>query len=392
MLYLLFAVGAFAACETGTCTVCKNDTTCDWYGFDCLSKTSTSVTTLNISPKPCDVCQAGNCTDCQAQFNCSWYSSSVPGLPGKCLGMNSTSTTYTVLDTCPTCQLNTDCASCLNSTNTACGWYELPGRLSGKCREAPPSFAYSKVADCAGNPCADVPTCKTCQQVNNTAGNASACLWFSSKSPSFYNSKCDDNTPGLVNNGLYDTISAATTCPVCAGTSCPLCQAEDGCQWVAASILGTGTAFGQCITTAATIPTGKKVLTTCPGACALHTCVGCSATASCSWFSGSPISDDSCDLTSDAKVQHPLQTPTVTANCPKCAADQCYDCNNLNGCGWYADIHASVIFKQGCYPTNAFPSGRTLLANTNSKCKGAPSSSSHVAVSAGVLAVLAFLA
>jgi len=387
MLYLLFAVAAFAECDTGTCFVCKNTTGCDWYGFDCLNKTSSAVTTLSIpATATCGTCQAANCDDCQNQTNCSWFSSDVPGLPGKCAASNSIQSVYTLVATCPVCQTYTNCSSCNTAGATAgCGWYELPGRLNGKCRETSPSFAYSKVTDCAGNPCSGVATCQKCQDVNKTDGTG--CNWFTSKSPSFYNSKCDDDTPGLVDGGLYNVVTGV--CPECAGTSCLNCKEESNCKWVATST-GLGTAFGQCLKSADSTPTGKSIIATCPATCQLHSCVACKANSQCSWFTGGgAFADDSCDLASDATLQHPVQHAATT--CDACMADRCYECNNLAGCGWYARKVGFVTVQEGCFATPG-PSGRSLVSNTDSKCDGVPSGSSQVAVSMGVLAVLAFLA
>jgi len=396
LLYLLFAVSAFGQeCETRTCLVCKTNSSCDWYGFDCLSKTDSEVTALGLpATATCPICQAGNCTDCQAQSGCSWYSNVVPGVPGKCDLANATSSLYNLVTTCPTCQ-NYDasgCTGCVAQANASgCGWYVLPGNLAGKCREAPPTFAYTQVnsASCGtGNLCSGVSTCQSCQVVTNSS-NASVCSWYTSKSPSVYNSKCDDFTPGVVDSNLYTVV--AGTCPLCAGTSCLSCKAEANCKWVAVSA-GVGTAFGECLTTATPNPTAKTELTTCPVTCQLYSCNQCNAVANavCNWFTGSSVIDDSCDLASDAKLQHPSQS--VMSTCAQCAASRCYECNNLPGCGWYANEVLGQIVLQGCYATTSFPSGRTLIPNSNSKCKGVPSASSHIVVSVGVLFLLALLA
>jgi len=304
--------------------------------------------------------------------------------------MNTTSSLYKVVDTCPTCQTYTDCPTCSAQENsTGCGWYVLPGNLNGKCREAPPSFAYSKVnaGSCStGNLCGGVNTCQLCQGVEN-ATNATVCSWYTSKSPSFYNSKCDDNRPGAIAANLY--TQELGTCPLCAGTSCLSCKAEANCKWVAATV-GFGTAFGQCLQTSVATPAIKQEITTCPATCQVYSCAGCSAISQCSWFTGSKIIDDSCDLATDAKLQHPTQT--VASPCGQCMADRCYECNGLTGCGWYANKVLGVIVEQGCYPTSNFPSGRVVVPNSDSKCKGVPSGSSQTFVSIGVLAVLALLA
>jgi len=393
-LYLLFAAVAFGDdCESSTCIVCKANTTCDWYGFDCLSKTSTAVTSLSLTPtSPCVQCQAGSCNDCQNQTGCSWFSSVVPGVPGKCDVNTTTSSAYALVPTCPSCFTSATCDDCvLRENSTGCGWYVLPGGLNGKCREASPSFAYTKVpkGSCAtGNPCSGVNSCSSCQAV--VVQNSSVCSWFTSKSPSFYNNKCDNSQAGVVDAKLYTQVSG--TCPLCAGTSCLSCKAEANCKWVAVQGL-TGIAFGECLQTSATTPTTKRDIATCPATCQVHSCKACTGTDSCSWFTGSSVVDDSCDLSSDAKIQHPAQTPlTSTGSCGACMADRCFECNGLPGCGWYVNKKLGVIFLEGCYATNAFPSGRELLPDSDSKCKGVPSSSTHLVASIGLLLALALFA
>jgi len=337
------------------------------------------------------MCQAGNCADCQNQTGCSWYSNVVPGVPGKCDVANGTFTAYNLVTTCPTCQTHTSCTECGNYENsTGCDWYVLPGNIGGKCREASPAFAYTKVppASCGtGNPCAGVATCQLCQAVTN-ATNASLCGWYTSKSPSFYNSKCDDIKPGVVDGSLY--VPVVDACPVCAGTSCLTCKAESGCKWVAVS-LGLAQVFGQCLPTATPTPSTKSLVVTCPITCKLHSCNQCTSNSACAWFTGGPsLVDDVCDVAT-AGNSHPVQKPAATP-CAACLANECYECNGLPGCGWYAVEHFGIIGLQGCYSTGSAPSDRTLIANSNSKCKGVPSGSSQVTISIGVLLVLAFLA
>lgn len=396
LLYLLFTVAAFAAeCETSTCLTCKTNSSCDWYNFDCLSKTSTTVTTLSLTATvTCPTCQAGSCTECQSQSGCSWFKSTIPGVPGKCDLNTTDSSVYEEVDICPSCYLTTDCSTCVTRgvNGTECGWYVLPGNIGGKCREASPSFAYTKVpADscAAGNPCSGVLNCKKCQEVQGAA-NASVCNWYTSASPSFYNSKCDDKEAGVVDTKLYTAVSG--TCPACAGTSCADCKAESGCKWVAVQGL-TGIGFGECLTNAAATPTAKKEITTCPSTCNVHTCFDCAAISACNWFTASPggVIDDSCDLASDATLQHPSQTAvTSPGSCGVCKADRCYECNKLPGCGWYAKKALGITLAQGCYATA--PAGRVLVPNTDSKCEGVPSGSTHLAASVGVLFVLALVA
>jgi len=397
LLYLLFVAAAFGAeCESSTCQTCKTNSSCDWYGFDCLLKTSSAVTNLNLpATTTCPTCQAGSCTDCQAQDGCAWFKSTIPGVPGKCDVNGTDSSVYEVLDTCPSCYTSTDCSTCVSrgdNGTTECGWFVLPGNVGGKCREASPSFAYTQVPSdscSAGNPCSGVLTCNACQGVQNAA-NASACSWFTSKSPSFYNSKCDDNKIGVVDTKLYTPVTS--TCPPCAGISCSTCKAESGCKWAAVQGL-TGIGFGECLTSTATIPSAKKDITVCPATCNVHTCLDCAAITACNWFTGSSVIDDSCDLATDAKIQHPAQTPvTSPGSCGVCKADRCYECNKLPNCGWYAKKALSIIVAEGCYPTNSFPAGRVLVSNTDSKCDGVPSGSTHVVASIGVLSVLILVA
>lgn len=399
LLYLLFAVAAYAdVCETSTCFVCKAMPGCDWYGFSCLATNNSLVTTLSINATAtCSMCQAGSCVDCQNQTGCSWFSSSIPGIPGKCDVNTSSTTTYNVVNTCPTCQ-NYDSTGCQACVNANCSWFSLPGGLNAKCREASPSFAYSQTPSdsCdAGNRCAGIESCSTCQTTNVTTGaNSSACAWYTSKSPTFYDNKCDDNKPGVIDNSLY-TQAVAGTCPACAGTSCTTCKAESGCKWVAVSE-GLGTAFGECLPTATATPRAKTEIPTCPAECSLHSCISCIANDKCNWFSGSSTIDDSCDLATDGTLQHPFQKTVYPSNsnptCGTCLADRCYECNNLSGCGWYVQKELGITIRQGCYSNTNFPAGRTLRPNSDSKCDGVPSSSAHVAASIGVMVVLAMFA
>jgi len=384
----LFAGLAFGDCETSTCLVCNNMTGCGWYGFDCLNTSDTLVSKFNLTASTCDVCQAGSCTDCQAQPNCTWYSSSVPGVSGKC-GVNGSTPaiSYTAVATCPSCYTSTDCDSCNARQNSSgCGWYVLPGGIGGKCREASPAFAYSQVPNgsCAtGNPCSGILTCQSCQ---TTPGN---CSWYTSKSPSLYNSKCDLATSGVVDTSLYSSVSG--TCPSCSESSCLGCKAESGCKWVAVQGL-TGIAFGQCLPTATPTPSAKTEIATCPATCQVHTCLSCTAVSACRWFTGSSVVSDSCDLATDATLQHPTQNGlSQSSSCTACMADRCGECNQLPTCGWYAKKLGPLTIEQGCYPTSNYPSGRVLVPSTDSKCDGGVSGVTPVAASFGLLAVLSFL-
>jgi len=403
MIYLLFIfafVGADNPCETATCLVCKTRPGCDWYTYDCLSTNSSTVKDLNLSPTTtCSMCQAGSCTDCYNQTGCSWFSSVVPGIPGTCAVNSSTPTGYNLVATCPTCNGNTACGTCTaNQNSTGCGWWTLPGGLSGKCREASPAFDYTQTpaAFCGlgVNPCAGLNTCSQCLNATSPVNNATnICNWFTSKSTALYNSKCDQNLAGVLNSAFYTALTG--TCPICAPSTCTDCAADTtnsangGCQWLAVN-LGAGYAFGQCVTKGVTV-TGKAVVPTCPNACSIYSCTSCASTTGCAWFTGSKIGiDDTCALASST-TEHLSQTAvTVVGSCPNCAADRCFECNNLNGCGWYADTVGSFIYAQGCYATPG-PSGRTLIQNTNSKCAGA-SGASALAVPTGLLLIGSLLA
>lgn len=386
LLFLLFASAA-AQCETGTCGVCKNMTGCDWYGFDCYNKTSSAVTTLKLTATAtCDVCQAGNCGECTWQDGCSWFASDIPGAPGKCAMTNSSQTLYTELEECPPCNGYTSCDAC-SKANATCGWYELAGVAGGKCREAAPSFAYSKtkLGYCSGDPCAGQKTCNKCEAVtlNN---DTNLCAWYTSKQPAFYDSKCGAAQGGALSSAFYNPTPS---CPVCSALTCVDCKADAQCKWVALDAGVLGTSFGQCMKSSETTPTGKSIIATCPATCNVHSCKQCQSNADCSWFTGSSVIDDSCDLTKDASA-HFGQTKATT--CPACGADRCFECNGLDGCGWYAKKVLGQIVLEGCYSKTSFPSGRELIANTDSKCKGVPSSSASVAVSMVVLAALALVA
>lgn len=396
LLHLLFVVAALGdSCETSTCGVCKNISGCDWFGYDCLNSTSSIVTTLKISNQTCEQCQAGSCGECTSQSNCSWYSSRIFGISGKCAVSNTTFDLYTAVDKCPTCQMyDADCKTCGAHQDEGCGWFVLPGNVGGKCREAPPAFAYTKVANDScdtGNRCSGIESCITCQNTNSTSNpNASSCVWYTSKQSAFYDSKCD-NKANVVESKLYDAVNGQ--CPACAGTSCVDCKAEAGCKWVAAK-LGLGTAFGECLKSDAPEPTGKDELTTCPAQCDVRSCDSCVKSSACAWFTGSDAVRDTCDLASDA-IQHPFQKPIPSPNmqtCQPCQANRCYECNNLANCGWYVEYVGPVPIRQGCFETSKAPSDRKLRPNSDSKCDGKPNSSAQVAASMALLVVLALLA
>jgi len=372
---------------------------CDWYGFNCLNSSSTIVKSLNIPNSTCGVCQAGSCADCRAQDGCGWYSSSIPGVGGKCdVNTTENNAAYTLVNACPACLQydGSTCQSCVN--HTGCNWYVLPGNLRPKCREASPSFAYTQVPSDScdnGNRCAGIQSCKDCQSTNVTSStNSSACAWYKSKQPNFYDAKCDDNKAGVIDNKLYDVVNGV--CPQCAGTSCTTCKAEAGCKWVAVqAIAGTGSAFGECVLSSAANPSAKTEITTCPADCDVHSCNSCVGKTACRWFSGSQTIGDSCDLASDATIQHPFQSAIPSSGheqCGTCQANRCFECNGLTGCGWYVEKILGVTTRQGCFATGSAPAGRELRSNTDSKCDGVPSSSAHVMASLGIVVMLALFA
>jgi len=169
------------------------------------------------------------------------------------------------------------------------------------------------------------------------------------------------------------------------------CKAENGCQWVAVQGV-TGIAFGQCLASTADVPTGKTSIATCPDTCKVHSCQDCTKISACRWFSGSSVVDDSCDLASDATLQHPVQKGLdQSSQCGACMADRCFECNGLPGCGWYANRVGFLTLQEGCFSTTNPPSGRTKVENTDSKCDGAVSGVAPVAASFGLLAVISFL-
>jgi hypothetical protein len=340
----------------------------------------------------CPPCQAGSCTDCTNQTGCSWYTHSGPlsatcssnttvpptpsGIPG----------TYSKLGTCPACKDTNDCATCnmvaIGTTGTNCSWYVLPGSTGGKCAEASPGFAYSKVSTSfcgGGNPCGGVDTCVKCQAVNATLANNSMgnpCVWLQPK-PSFtafYNSKCDYDI------GSFDTTfytSTVGTCPICTGTSCVTCKAESGCKWSAVDVGGL-LSFGQCLKSTDTTPTGKSDIGTCPAACQLYSCAQCTANTDCRWFTGSQAGlDDTCDRGSDIN-QHPFTTVIGggVGTCPPCKSSRCFECNNEpSGCGWYVNtfpgVGGDIPGSGDCAMKHTASSTERLVPNTDKKCDGA---------------------
>lgn len=398
--FLLALATAYAGvCDTSSCFVCMNTTGCTWYngpaGFtDCRETTNSSLAaTLQLTAATeCPQCQAGSCTDCltlnvmNATNNRTWYVNSVFG--GTCGNVSGAPPptpvgTYTAFDgTCPACKDSISCATC--NTDPVCAWFELPGGADSKCREASPGFAYTKVTGgyCTNpNPCAGVGTCNDCFDVtvleNNT--NTTPCSWYTPKGSMgvLYNPKCDLGEPGTVEGAFYD---APLTCPLCSATSCTSCKAEANCKWVAV-VVATGSAFGQCLQSSTTNPTGKNTVDTCPDECEIFSCSGCKANPKCTWYSDSPAVDDTCDRSSDAS-SHPLTTLITgsSGTCPLCAASRCFECNSEAGCGWYVNTLFSVDVPNSgdCSPTSASPSGRKV-ENSDDKCDGARSGAANLA-------------
>jgi hypothetical protein len=393
----VLVVSAWAACDTSTCAVCKTLPACAWYssaGFsDCRSNTS-DVQKLGLTPvATCPVCQAGSCAECQAQSGCSWYQNSVGALGGTC-GTNTTiptappGTSYTLLATCPVCPQLSTCTACTNNTN--CGWYVLAG-AAGKCAEASPGFAYSRVTStfCGGNVCAAQETCNKCQGVNATSGGdgGKPCAWFTPKSgfSAFYNSKCDINETGVVQGAFYDT-TAVGVCPVCAGSTCTSCVADTTCKWVAVQTLGL-TSFGQCLLKTAANPTGKDTISTCPKTCEVFSCAACVLKSECRWFSGSSVGlGDTCDRAADS-IQHPTHGNVVSAsaNCPACKSSRCFECNSEGStCTWNVPVFPGTStdvpgFDGSCSPTVSPPATTRKVPTTDKKCKGNPNAAAGLA-------------
>jgi len=337
--------------------------------------------------------------ECTNQTGCSWYLHSVGAFGGTCSANTTTPTTnvpggsYSKATSCPTCQLNSACSTCTaNENSTTCGWYVLPGATGGKCREASPGFAYSKVTAtfCGGNVCAGVQQCTDCKNVSAVGGGAAPCAWYTPVSGlgNVYNAKCDIDSAGVVSNTLYDK---ATTCPPCGGTTCTACQGEAGCEWKAVTV-ATVQSFGQCVTKGVAVA-GKTVVAVCAAACKLYTCTSCIAKPECRWYTGSSAQDDSCDLATDS-IQHPFMTAlTVGGACPACKSSRCFECGKETGCGWYVNtvpgIGTEIPNSGDCAPTAASHTNEKLIASTDKKCDGGPNSAS--ALSPGFLALLGLL-
>jgi hypothetical protein len=346
-----------------------------------------------VAVTTCPPCQAGTCTECtaiNATNNCTWYTNSVFG--GTC-GNNTAAPpspvgTYTMFNgTCPACKDSSSCATC--TTDPVCAWYELPGGVDSKCREASPGFAYTKVTSgyCTNaNPCAGQGTCTVCKGITvaeNATYNSTPCSWYTPKSGMevLYNPKCDLGAPGTVEGAFYDV---ASTCPPCSGTSCTTCKAETNCKWVAVTV-ATVSSFGQCLQSSTANPGGKTEVTTCPDECKIYSCTGCIANSKCTWYSASKAGlDDTCDRSSDSST-HPLTTLIngTSGTCPACKASRCFECNNEAGCGWYVNtipgLGTAIPGTGDCAPTSASHSNEKLIPNTDSDCDGASSDASSFA-------------
>jgi len=402
----LLVASAWATCDTSTCLTCQTLSGCAWFtggvggtNFSDCRQNNSDVTKLGLNiVVSCPTCQAGSCSECQSQTGCAWYSHSLPGIGGTC-GSNSTTPpspvgSYSLVGTCPVCPglTNSGCATCTN--NTACGWYVLGGVTGGKCAEASPGFAYSKVTAtfCSGNVCAGLDTCSACQNVNATApATGKPCAWFTPKSgfSAFYNSKCDINETGVVQGAFYDT-TAVGSCPLCAGSTCTACKNEANCKWVAVSTFGV-TSFGQCVQTSATNPTGKDTIATCPATCQVYSCKDCVAKSECRWYSASGVGlGDTCDRASDT-AQHPFTTVISTAgSCPVCKSSRCFECNSEGTCSWTIPVVGSFDvpgFDGSCAPTASPPASTRKVPNTDKKCKGNPNSAAGLAPGLLALAI-----
>jgi hypothetical protein len=398
---------AWAICDTSTCLKCVMDPQCGWFGSntstglaDCRKNDSVPASLLSTFPRvsPCPQCQAGDCTACKNQTGCSWFVHSVPGVDGVCVTTASGTPptpvgNYAPVSSCPLCKDSTSCTACyMLPAADNCAWFELAGVTGGKCAEASPGFAYTKKANgfCNGNPCVGVPTCSKCKGTLDANNNSNACAWYTSKVPSLYNSKCDQNaTSNVVSTSAYDVLSG--TCPACAYSSCSDCKLDTACKWVAIDAGILGTSFGQCVTTATSI-TGKTTIAQCPKSCEIHSCDACVAKTDCRWFISSAGQDPVCDRAADAPG-HPFTTEYPGGGaCPACSADRCYECASLTGCGWYKDTVAGfeVPFSGHCV-SNANPGTNVKkIEKTDKKCEGNPNGAAAMMPALALVAFLGF--
>jgi len=399
---LLFLVAsAWATCDTSTCNVCRNLTGCAWFTSstfsDCRTNTS-DVTALGlVAAASCPVCQAGTCPLCQAQAGCAWYENS--GVFGGQCSLNTSTpsgqagTTYSIQNSCPACSNYTgNCSSC--TLDPKCGWYDLAG-VGGKCAEASPGFAYSRVTNtfCSGNVCSSSETCTACQAINGTTPYP--CAWYTPVSAfsALYSPKCDINATGVVTSTFYNPTPSGQ-CPLCAGSTCSSCKNETNCKWVAVSIAGS-TSFGQCLQASTANPGGKTTIAVCPSTCSLYSCTQCIANTLCRWYSDSSFGlDDTCDRASDASY-HPSTTiiSSTSGTCPSCTSSRCYECNQeTHNCQWYINHVLVDIGSGSCAVKSATtPTGKRAVSNTDSKCKGSPSNDAAGLAPGLLLSVIAAL-
>jgi hypothetical protein len=394
---------AAAECDTSTCSVCVAMPGCWWYGSnestgfaDCRKNGSVPSALASTFPRitPCPVCQAGTCTLCQNQTGCNWYDHSVPGVDSVCSATTPPTPggigSYSMVNTCPVCADRTDCNSCYLGPS-ACAWYVLAGTSSGgKCAEASPGFAYSKRANgfCNGNPCSGVPTCSRCKNTTDSNNNTGVCSWYDSKIPALYNAKCEQNATSNVASKTAYTENTGV-CPACAGTNCGDCQADSLCQWVAVQAGALGSSFGQCILKTGSV-SGKTTVTTCATACEVHTCTACIAKPECRWYTSS-FQDPVCDRASDAFAHPGADALTTGATCPACSADRCYECSSLSGCGWYREtiLGKAVPFTSECLGTSS-GTGKDKLDKDDEDCEGNPKNGASGLVP-GLALLFAFL-
>jgi len=331
-----------------------------------------------------------------AAGTCAWFTALIGG---KCGNSSQSFTGYTKQSSCPACANYTNCTQCTAASNaTGCGWYTLAGVTPG-CFDASPNFLYSKTSPgfCSGNICAGLANCSSCQAIN--ANYTGACSWFTPASglSAVVSPKCDIAATGIVDTTLYN---AQSTCPPCTDATCAACQADTTtagttCQWLAVTALDDS--FGQCVTSGTSV-TGKSVLTTCPAQCTYYSCSGCVAANGCTWYTytGTILASttlDTCDKTSNSFLHPTANTVTAAASCPTCRDSRCYECDSESGCGWYAEVLLGGIFPgtEGCYKVGSSPSiAPTLIAKTDSKCKGNPNSAA-IALPGALLALSLFV-
>ena len=355
---LALVTGALAGtCDFTTCSDCMANALCGWYktsvdgnevdgdlfaGCKVLADVaandllSATVTLQTVCPD----CQAGACDKCIVQSTaagaCQWLKGPI-GIGSYCETFDGViPLAFEVTTTCPNCPSDATCSNC--ETTSGCRWYaDIFG--AGTCADAEP-FGKALVvsAACAGNPCTSGTDCSSCVAIADSAGD-NPCTWLEPKDfyAPFKQSKCDLLDPGDIDDLLYDSITG--TCPVCSGNTCSSCQAETGCRYTAAVVLGAY-GFGACITDAAAIPGGKEVIDVCRDSCDFTSCSACDADPDCSWYDAAGIYNAGCDVTNNPKVlDHIGQDPVTT--CPPCAFSDCVACrgDTTDDCGWYVNTY-----------------------------------------------------